>query len=252
MKKSGRIIIIVGLALITLIMYRAYRANTLKADAVLGKDLVDKLVVKSDFQVKKGDTSNSNDTYYKMSVKKLDGFTVTNVSPYNDIQEGADTMYSKTYTLEEEKNKNGLRTSYTFGSYPFYTTLFSNDKEEYDHNVGKYQYSEIMKKYDINTILDLVNYIKENGNKNNNIFYNSGKLKENYVLYKFSKTIMPNKIESLSKVAGDYNGIVFNMKDVKEIHLFGKNRDYVFTFYNLEYFTDEKIQDFIGSLKYED
>ena len=252
MKKSGKIVIIVGLALLTLIMYRVYTVNTLKADAVLGNNLVEKLEFKSDFTVKRGDTSASTDTYYKMSVKPISGFLVTNVFPYNDIQEGADTMYSKTYTLAEEKNKNGLRTSYSFGSYPFYTTLFTDDKEEYDHNIGKYQYSEIMKKYDINTILDLVNYIKENGNKNNNILYDGGKLKENYVLYKFAKTVMPERIESLSKVDGDYNGIVFNMKDVKEVHLFGKNRDYVFTFYNLEHFTDEVIKDFIGSLKYED
>ena len=252
MKKSGKIIILVGLALLTLIMYRVYTVKTLNAEAVLGKDIVKKLDYKEDFEFKKGDTSNSNDTYYKMSVKKLDGFSVTNVLPYNDIQEGMDTMYSKTYTLDEDKDKNGLRTSYSFGSYPFYTTLFENDEEQYDNNVGKFKYSEVMKKYDINTVLDIVNFIKDNHNKNNNIFYSKSKLKDDYIVYKFAKNVVPQGVESISKVTGDYNGIVYNIKDVKEVHLFGKNRDYVFTFYNLEHFTDEVIKDFIGSLKYED
>ena len=250
MNKKRNLLILIILFLVVVILYRINNFNSINGKSIIkektykGLNYTDTLTIKKNNDV-------SNDVYNKISIKKLDNFTLTYTFPYNEIKEGNDTEYYKRYTLNSDLDKNeGLKTTYSFGSVPNYSRWFSKEETSYDYNIGTYKYLDSLKRQNINNSLDLINYVKKHYNDNNSVFYIKESLQDNYKLFKLASLIIPENVKSLTKVDGDFNGLIFNLDNVREVHLYGKKNEYVFVFSNLKYFTDDKIANLLGSFKY--
>lgn len=103
---------------------------------------------------------------------------------------------------------------------------------------------DILEMNNIENDYDLIKYISNQQNKNNNIFTSTKKMKENYFMY-FVTYMHMSVGENISLIEGDYEGYILNMYDIKAIHLIKNNKTYTFTVSNM---SDNNIKDLLNTL----
>lgn len=169
------------------------------------------------------------------------------------------------YIIERESNvikylkndNNNLISAIYSSKNPQYLDIFSsNDVQifnmEDNVNYSK-QFNSADRKYfllrnDINDDIDFLEYIKENGNKNNNLLTNKREILEKYALDLFVSTAIP-EVNNITIINGDYRGYIFNRDNSREIHIIRDNQDYVFTMIGKEFQSDEYIIDLFSTLE---
>jgi len=102
----------------------------------------------------------------------------------------------------------------------------------------------ILEKNYIENDYDLIKYISNQKNKNNNFFTNINDMKENYFMY-FITYLHMSVGENVTLIEGDYEGYILNMYDIKAIHLIKDNKTYTFTLSNV---SDSYVEELLNTL----
>jgi len=114
--------------------------------------------------------------------------------------------------------------------------------EEFETNVD---HRMILERYNINNDLELINLVV-NAEKSN-IFTPIRQMRERYILHTFAEIVL-SQIQNIALVEGSYNGVMNTISYGKELNIFKNDRVYFFTFLNLEYFNNNKIQEIINTI----
>ena len=117
--------------------------------------------------------------------------------------------------------------------------LFS---EEFETNVD---HQLILDRHNINTDADLIK-LAANA-KRSNIFTPIRQMRENYILHNFAEVVL-SQVKGIALVDGAYTGRMITLSQGKELQIVKNNRVYFFTFLNLNYFNDERIQTIINTI----
>lgn len=128
---------------------------------------------------------------------------------------------------------------------------YNEDSYYYEFNHFPLYISDILRthfleKNNIKNDVDLVKYIRERKKIESNFFTPIVKLKENY-FFNFVETTLPD-LTTITYIEGDYEGLIYESANYKQACIIKEDKLYCLTFYKLDYFTDEKIQDILNSL----
>lgn len=130
--------------------------------------------------------------------------------------------------------------------------LFNNNNSKYKElnsfptYISDTTKKHILKKYNINNDIDLLNRIKES-RKKSSIFTPLIKIKENYLFnYLNNNTKTDNGIIYFN---GNYEGYITSSNDNMYITIVTKKYNYKITIHNLEYFTKDKIISMISTIE---
>lgn len=185
------------------------------------------------------------DDFYINTIK-LDNFEEANY-----IEEDSYEAYEFLYETGNEENA--------------YLYLGKNDNlitkiNDYDENSIFYSLnhfpvylSDIAKKsyfnkYDIEDEVDLIKYIRTREKKTSNLFTPIYTIKERYFFYLIENNI-PNINSSFKYIEGTYKGYVYRTYNmVYYVFDVGNGEIRFLTLYNLDYFTDEKINEILSNL----
>ena len=159
----------------------------------------------------------------------------------------SDKVAGVSYSINEDTDVNILKSDQEdlFGIYTYDT-----EKSDFTSLDQKYRVA-FLNKYKITNDLELLQFLEKNQNKENTIFTPIIKMKENY----FIKLLIVTGISDYTYtiIDGDYTGyVISNIGDskTKVVRLYKNDKLYVFVFVNLDldYFTDEVIEDFISTV----
>ena len=81
----------------------------------------------------------------------------------------------------------------------------------------------------------------------NNMFTSVGSMRERYVMHTFAQSYF-SYFDNIALVDGDYIGRMIFYPKNRELQIHKNNRIYAFTFFNTDYWTDEKINEVINSI----
>lgn len=104
-----------------------------------------------------------------------------------------------------------------------------------------------LKKHEIKDDVDLIKYIRERKKIDCNFKTPIITIKENF-FFNFVESNLPI-LDNITYIEGDYRGYIYETDSFKQACIIKNKKLYCLTFYKLDYFTDEKIQDIIESLE---
>ena len=149
------------------------------------------------------------------------------------------------YSINEDTNVSILRSELEE-----IFVMYADDTEKSDVTSFDQKYRvTFLNKHKITNDLELLQFLEKNQNKKNTIFTPIIKMKENY----FIKELIDIGYSSYmcTIIDGDYTGyMISDIGDnkAKTVRLYKNDKLYVFAFMNLDYFTDEVIEDFISTV----
>ncbi len=115
-------------------------------------------------------------------------------------------------------------------------------------NSNSLEWAKIVKDNKIVSDIELFGLIKEAVNHKTTIFQFNRDIKRNYYLQKYAIEFIP-LMHSMDLVEGDYSGyLLHTSSNSRELYITYKKNTYTFQFTNLDYFTEEVIQDFMNSI----
>lgn len=123
--------------------------------------------------------------------------------------------------------------------------------KEYDGKLTKEDLSLLsyLKDKNINNDRDLYEFLILNKDKKIDVFNSASEIKNFYVLNSFIYSMYVN-VNNVTLIDGDVNGYILNMSsdDIKEVNIIKDNLKYTFTFYNINYFNDSFIKEFLNTI----
>lgn len=155
----------------------------------------------------------------------------------------------QTYSLSSE-GKN-FKTAFMMGKVDTLLYRLKNDSVLFESLGRKVSNANIAKFLDVHHItndIELFQFLNQVKDHPNHIFTSVGKMRERYLLHSIVLVSIP-VIESISLIDGDYTGYILNATNLKEVVILKNDKRYVYTFYNLEYFTDEKIKELLNTIE---
>lgn len=106
---------------------------------------------------------------------------------------------------------------------------------------------DFLKKNNITNDVELIDFLSKTKYRENNLFDNKEDIKNNYIInYLVSNVMTAGK--TITKIVGDYEGIIINFQNAKQVNILKDEKTYMLTFNGLDYFTDEVIKDVLNSL----
>ena len=184
----------------------------------------------------------SQASLYKMKVKNY----------FQNFEAGDKDNNYEYYLLYDEDNK--ITAAFMMGE--FETKMHSI--HEYDDSSYYFEFnhfplyiSNILRDYFLNknhikTDVDLIKYIREREKEDGKFFTPIVKIKENY-FFNFVETNLPN-LDNVTYLEGDLEGYMYETNTFKQACILKDDKLYSLTFYKLEYFNDDMIQDVLRSL----
>lgn len=222
MKKKNIIFIIVGI-LVILSIYKMMIINSYTINKMEKKkidEIINGLIIK-DLKV-----------ILKEEQEEEEYLTFQNIKVRNIFKEFTCIEQDNTYSCQKEDGSTFLMKK---------TTSFT-DKWE------KYQEKNHIKEGTYKTDIDLLGAIKDASTSKNTLLKPGGYIKRDYFLQKYAIDNIPN-IHSIDLVEGDYSGyILHTTSNSRELYITYKKNTYTFQFTNLDYFTEEVIQNFMNSI----
>lgn len=175
-----------------------------------------------------------------------------NMKIRNDFKNFKEKVYEnepsndfKRYMLYDEDNK--VKAVFMLGKYYTNTYMLKNDPTFFDSRISNKEVSKVLNKNNINNDIELYNYLRANAKRRANIFTSIKKMREIYIINYLVAVMFP-KVESLTKIEGDYEGFIYNLKDGKEIDILIGDNKYTFTFLKKDYFTDNYINELLNTV----
>ena len=101
-------------------------------------------------------------------------------------------------------------------------------------------------KYNIDNDVDLIKFIRNRKKKDCSFITPVTSIKENY-FFNYIETVLPD-LDTITYLEGDLEGYMFETDNYKQACIIKDDKLYCITFYKLNYFDDEKIQDILNSL----
>ena len=185
--------------------------------------------------------SNKSDAY-KMKVKNyFDGFEAGD----------ADTNYEY-YMLYDENDK--VNAAFMMGQFDTEIKkidLMDKSSQYYEFNyfpqyISTYLRDKFLSKHNIENDIDLIKYIREREKLNCTFFTPLISIKENY-FFNFIEATLPD-INNVTYIEGDIEGYIIEEDGYKMACIVKDDKLYCLTFFKLEYFNDEIIEDVLKSL----
>ena len=190
--------------------------------------------------------------YTKEEIKDTNYLEYKNFKVKNYVEdfEIEDSDYNYKYYVNSNMEKN---TALMIGIFPTRIDEINNYDDdsiyvELNHfpiYISKTSRNKFLEKHDIKNDVYLIKYIRTREKHKYNIFTPTTKIKEEY-FYNFIEYNLPN-LDKIYYIEGDREGYIFVDDDMKQISLIDKDKLYVLRVYNLDYFTDEVIEDIIRS-----
>lgn len=185
--------------------------------------------------------SNKSDSY-RMKVKNY----------FDQFELGDSDSNYEYYMLYNDDGK--IDAAFMFGQ--FDSQISNIDKLDKDSPYYEFNYfplyissflrNNFLKKYNIKNDVDLIKFIR-NRKKNDCTFITPiTTIKENY-FFNYIETVLP-ELDTITYLEGDLDGYMFETDTYKQACIISGDKLYCLTFYKLDYFDDEKIQDILNSL----
>ena len=132
---------------------------------------------------------------------------------------------------------------------------YSEDSYYFEFNHFPLYISDItrkhyLNKYHISDDVDLIKFIRERKKINCNFFTPISTIKENY-FFNFVELALP-PLDNITYIEGDLEGYIIKENDYKRAFILENNKLYCISFYKLDYFTDEVIEDILKTLVIEE
>ena len=184
----------------------------------------------------------SSSSHYKMKVKN-----------YMEDFEAGDSDINYEYYLKYD-DKNEIVAAFMMGQFE---TQIHNIKN-YDESSYYYEFNHFplyisnllrdyyLNKYHIKNDVDLIKYIREREKLHCRFYTPIVTIKENY-FFNFVETNLPD-LDSITYIEGDYTGYMYEADSFKQACIIQDDKLYCLTFYKLNYFTDDKIEDMLRSI----
>lgn len=208
------------------------------------KDVVSKLEYKSEIKLTHQDLEETEEylTFENIKIRndfkdyeELDINDNDEIKSYQLIKKIDGEVYSAFFIGKDKSVVNILKQSNDF----FGTT---------DNLDNKY-YKELFEKYNINTDLELLEFIKSNKDIKVNIFTPIKVLKERYAKMTIFLIMFPN-FDSIDRISGNYQGYMFEAPSgIKEASIEINGDKYYFTFISKkDVFSNEYINELLNTL----
>ena len=188
------------------------------------------------------DYFESNASSYQMKIKNY----------LQDFEAGdSDTNYEY-YLLYDDTNK--ITAAFMMGQFETQIHNIKNYDESsyyYEFNHFPLYISNLLRDYYLNKNnikddVDLIKYIRERKKEDGRFLTPIVKIKENY-FFNFVETNLPS-LDNITYIEGDLNGYMYETDTFKQACIIKNNKLYCLTFYKLDYFTEDKIEDILRSL----
>ncbi len=188
------------------------------------------------------DYFESQATNYSMKVKNY----------FNDFEAGDSDVNYEYYLLYNDENN--VDAAFMMGQFETQIHSINNYDESsyyYEFNHFPLYISSVLRgnflsKYNINNDVDLIKHIREREKEDGRFLTPIVKIKENY-FFNFVETQFPS-LDNITYIEGDYTGYIIEMDTYKQANIIKGNKLYSLTFYKLDYFTEDKINDILRSL----
>lgn len=185
--------------------------------------------------------SNRSDAY-KMKIKNY----------FDDFELGdSDSNYEYYMHYNEDSKVDAAIMLGQFDSQLSNIDKFDKDSPYYEFNyfplyISSFLRGRYLDKYNIKNDVDLIKYIR-NRKKNDCTFITPiTTIKENY-FFNYIETVLPD-LDTITYLEGDLEGYMFETDSYKQACVIKDDKLYCITFYKLDYFDDDKIQDILNSL----
>jgi len=173
--------------------------------------------------------------------------------------------YFQNFELEEEEENyeayayygddNLVKAVFTMGEYNtqiYNIENYSEDSYYFEFNHFPLYISDItrkhyLNKYHISDDVDLIKYIRDRKKIKCDFFTPVSTIKENY-FFNFVELALPN-LDNITYIEGDVEGYIIHDGDYKRVFILENNKLYCLTFYKLNYFTDEIIEDILKTIE---
>ena len=190
----------------------------------------------------KEETFTSQSNQYRIKVKNyFSGFELEEMEDQHE-----------TYTLYGEDDF--IQAVFMMGIYPTQITNIHDDSIDsiyYEFNRFPLYISDILSnhffhKYEIHNDVDLIKFLRERKKEKCGFFTPISKIKENY-FFNFIELQYPS-LDKITYLEGDVEGYLLEEDNYKRVFILKNNQLYYFVFYQLDYFTNEVIEDILSSL----
>lgn len=153
---------------------------------------------------------------------------------YNDDYETPPAiMFGKFDSQTSNTNSNTVDSIYyEFNYFPLYISHLSRNM--------------FLKKNRINNDVDLIKYLRKREKRDCTFFTPIIKIKEEY-FFNFIEASLPS-LENITFIEGDYEGYINEYDNYKQACIIKDDKLYCLTFFNLDYFTEDKISDILESI----
>ncbi len=193
-------------------------------------------------------------TIHSKKLSKEEYLVFEDMKIKNDFQdfrlvENTSDICFQTYALSSEKEH--FKTAFMMGKADTLLYQLKNDSvlfEGIGRKVSNANKKKFLDKKHITNDIELFQLLTQVKDYLNHVFTRIRKMRERYLLHSIVLVAIP-LIDSISLIDGDYTGYILNTSHLREVSILKNNKKYVYTFYNLEYFTDEKIKQLLNTIE---
>jgi len=242
--KKNKIIYIV-LFLLVIVAYFTYKGFILyyyKVDSEAYNKVIDSLMIKETITVKRIEVDDNNYLSFNdikiknefMDFKKL-------ASEDNDS-----FVRYQLYSLD-----NVVTATFMMGTEETYIDKFLDNAILFKKSSFipiSTKLKDFFEENHITNDIELFKYLKKQENVKYNVFTSSKKIKENHAIKRMSAIFLPSGQET-KVIDGDHTGFIFDFDNtIKEVSILKNNKRYVFTFFVIDYFTDDYIEQILKTI----
>ena len=197
---------------------------------------------------------------YSKEEQEATEYFVSNAADYtikikNYLQEfeSGDSDVNYEYHLLYDEN-NSITAAFMMGQFDTQIHNIKNYDEAsyyYEFNHFPLYISNILRDYylnknNIHDDVDLIKFIRERKKINCNFATPITTIKENF-FFNFVEMNLP-ELDNITYIEGDLNGYMYETNTFKQACIIENEKLYCLTFYKLDYFTEDKIEDILKSL----
>lgn len=191
----------------------------------------------------------NNTAYFS---NKSNNYSIKVKSYFDDFEVGDSDYNYEYYMLYDDDNH--VEAAFMMGMFDTQIENINGNVEdsiyyEFDYwplYISNYLRKMFLKKHNIKNDIDLIKYIRKREKIKCNFFTSIYKIKENY-FFNFIETSYP-PLDNITYIEGDINGYIYQVDDYKQACIIKNNKLYCLTFYKLNYFTDDIIEDVLRSV----
>ena len=246
--KKKKIILIVSVVLLVLV-YFGYKLINLAIYDVNNMSIDDYNKIVSGLKV--NDIMTINTT----KLENNDYLTYKNMKIKNDFKdfELKDNNDGRSVTYLSKDEETNQTKAIILSINEIFIDLLKSNKTLYIENdirVNNLEVKRYLEKNNVNTDIELFEFLNSQRVNKINLFTPVSVMKENYKIH-FITTVAFPVIKDITLLKGDYNGYIFNIENnvgIKDVSIIKNDKRYTITFFNTNYFTNDYINELLNTL----